>query len=140
MAGRRGRPPKYNADVHKAIVDNLRMGCSRTTAAELAGINRITLTDWCAKYPTFSGDVEEAIASCKRTASATIRQAILKGDVQSAFRYLALQERSEWTETKDVNVTVAVTVEQVAERIAREEGLDPADVIAEAERILAETR
>ena len=103
MAGR-GRPPKYSPDVCAAIVNNLKMGCSRTTAAELAGIDRGTLRDWCRKYPAFSREVTEAIAGCKRTASATIRQAILNGDVQSAFRYLALQERDEWAHTEQVDV------------------------------------
>jgi hypothetical protein len=132
------RPPKYNADVHKAIIESLRIGCSRTTAAELAGINRETLSAWCVRYPTFSGDVQEAIASCKRTAAATIRQSILKGDTQSAFRYLALQERHEWADANAaVNVNVNVTLQRVAERIAALEGLDPEEVLAEAEQIMA---
>lgn len=102
---RAGRPPKYDAAMHTAIVDSLKLGCSRTTAAELAGIDRGTLADWIDRYPAFRHDVTAAIASCKRAASATIRQAILNGDVQSAFRYLALQERSEWADTEQtVNV------------------------------------
>lgn len=69
---------------------------SRTTAAELAGINRATLEDWRNKYPAFSNDVTEAMAKAKRRASVTIAKAIQLGDVNAAFRYLALQERDEW--------------------------------------------
>lgn len=108
---RRGRPPKYNAEVHAAIVANLRLGCSRTTAAELAGIDRGTFADWCERYPAFHHDVVKSIAECKRTAATTIRQAILKkNDVQSAFRYLAIQERSEWTETQNVSHEGGMTI------------------------------
>jgi hypothetical protein len=129
------RPPKYNAARHKAICDDLRLGCSRTTAAELAGINRHTLTDWCERYPTFSADVDAAIASCKSTASRTIRQAILKGDVQSAFRYLALQERDEWQERKQLDI--AIEFRKKAERMADALGIPADDLIHEAEAIAA---
>ena len=112
MAGKRiGRPPKYGPELHKAIVDNLTLGCSRTTAAELAGIDRGTLEDWRERYPAFHRDVTHAIASCKRSAAATIRQSFLKGDTQSAFRYLALQERGEWADTeRTVNVNHGGTI------------------------------
>ena len=131
----RGRPPKYGPELHKQIIANLRLGCSRTTAAELAHINRITLMDWCTKYPTFSADVEEAVASCKRSAAATIRQSILKGDTQSAFRYLALQERHEWQERRQIEI--AFDLRKKAERIASEIGVPVDDVIAEAEAVAA---
>lgn len=79
------------------------------------------------------------MASCKRTASTTIRQSILKGDVQSAFRYLALQERAEWHESQSVNVNHSgeITFQNAIEKVAKAEGLDPAEVLAEAQLIVA---
>lgn len=131
------RPPKYNATIHKEICDNLRLGCSRTTAAELAGIDRVTLQRWCESNVTFCRDVQEAIAAVKRSASMTIRQSFVKGDVQSAFRYLSYQERQEWSDAdRTVNVNVNITLQAIAEKIAADQGLDPAEVMAEAERIL----
>lgn len=104
MAGR-GRPSKYGDAIHKAIVDELLLGSSRTTAAEMCGITLDTLNEWAGqpphwdgKFPEFSRDVRLAIAKVKRTASVTIRRSIQEGDVQAAFRYLAYQEPHEWTD------------------------------------------
>lgn len=104
MAGR-GRPSKYGEAIHKAIVDELLMGSSRTTAAEINGITLETLNDWAGqppewkgKYPDFSRDVRLAIGKVKRAASITIRKAIQEGDVAASFRYLAYQEPHEWTD------------------------------------------
>ena len=137
-----GRPTKYSRAIHAAIVTNLEAGMSRTTAAELAGIARQTLNDWAGmppdwqgKYPTFSHDVRTAIARAKARATVTITKAIREGDVQAAFRYLALQEREEWGERKQVDVNVEIR--QLAERIAAESGVDADELMAEAERIAA---
>lgn len=134
---RAGRPPKYCAEIHKAIIANLEIGCSRTTAAELAGINRMTLETWRTKYPAFNSDVTEAIARAKRRATMTITTAIQKGDVQAAFRYLALQERAEWQEERNINVTLRIR--EKAQRIADELGIPVETVIAEAEAVAAGT-
>ncbi len=98
MARRRGAPTKYSKEIHAAICKNLEAGMSRTTAAELADIDRGTLEDWREKYPAFSRDVRKAIAKSKGRATVTITKAIQSGDVAAAFRYLALQERDEWQE------------------------------------------
>lgn len=95
----KGAPPKYNKARHAEIVKSLEAGMSRTTAAELAGIHRTTLETWREVYPTFNDDVTKAIAKAKARATVTIIKAIQNGDAHSAFRYLALQERSEWQET-----------------------------------------
>jgi CRP-like cAMP-binding protein len=134
---RRGRPPKYCAEIHKAIIANLEIGCSRTTAAELARINRMTLETWRTKYPAFNSDVTEAIARAKRRATVTITTAIQKGDVQAAFRYLALQERAEWQEERNINVNLRIR--EKAQRIADELGIPVETVIAEAEAVAAGT-
>lgn len=105
MARRRvGRPPKYGADIHTAICQALELGMSRTTAAEINGIDRVTLYQWTIKYPTFSNDVVLAEAKAKRRATLTITTAIQKGDVNAAFRYLALKEREEWRENRELTV------------------------------------
>lgn len=92
------RPTKYNKARHAEIVRGLTAGMSRTTAAELTGIDRGTLEEWRDRYPAFSRDVREAMAKAKGQASFTIAKAIRAGDVSAAFRYLALQERGEWQE------------------------------------------
>jgi hypothetical protein len=99
-AGRKklGRPPKYGDAIHEAIVQRLLEGKSRTTAAELSGIDRGTLEDWRDRYPAFNRDVTVAIAKAKGRASNTIAKAIQSGDVNAAFRYLAYQEPHEWSE------------------------------------------
>lgn len=139
-----GRPSLYTRARHRAIIADLENGASRTTAAELNGITLGTLTEWAGSppewkgsKPEFSRDVREAIAKCKRQAQHTIKAAMLTGDVNAAFRYLAYQEKNEWADTKgDITVNVSVSVEEVAARLAKDLNLDPDDVIAEAEHIL----
>lgn len=111
MARRKvGRPPKYGEPIHTAICQALELGMSRTTAAEINGIDRSTLADWTVKYPAFSRDVVLAEAKAKRRATLTITTAIQKGDVNAAFRYLALKEREEWRESQDIKVTHAGSI------------------------------
>lgn len=109
---RTGRPTKYSPQMHKAIIEYLEAGMSRTTAAELAGITRQTLTewagsppDWQGSYPTFSYDVKQAIAKAKSRATVTIANAIKDGDVNAAFRYLSYQEPEEWSAPERHEVT-----------------------------------
>lgn len=97
-----GRPTKYNEAMHADIVRSLETGMSRTTAAELAGIDRETLEVWRGNKPAFSRDVTRALARAKGRASMTIAKAIVAGDVAAAFRYLALQERAEWSERAEM--------------------------------------
>lgn len=137
MARRRvGRPPKYGPDIHTSICQGLELGMSRTTAAEINGIDRSTLLEWTLKYPAFSRDVVGAEAKAKRRATLTITTAIQKGDVAAAFRYLALKEREEWRESKEVNVNVLIR--QKAERMAEELGVPVDELMATAESIAAE--
>lgn len=105
-----GRPSKYNKAIHTAICNDLELGCSRTTAAELNGIDRSTLEEWRKRYPAFSSDVALAMAKAKRRATVTIIRSIQDGDVASAWRYLAMQERDEWRENNDVTVTHGGTI------------------------------
>lgn len=105
MAARMGRPPKYTKTIHAAIVKSLEAGASRTTAAELAGIHRNTLADWCETYPAFSSDVTKAIAQAKAKASITVANAIQNGDVNAAFRYLSYQEPEEWSAPERHEIT-----------------------------------
>ena len=142
MTRPRGAPTKYSKAVHAAICKNLEAGMSRTTAAELAGISRATLENWRDDKLSFFHDTQEAIAKAKARATVTITKAIREGDVSAAFRYLALQERSEWAEKSTVDVNVNITVEQrkIIERIAASQGQEVGEVIEEIERFLAEQR
>jgi hypothetical protein len=133
-----GRPSKYNKGIHQSICEALAAGMSRTTAAEVNGIDRSTLEDWRVKYSTFSRDVTTAMAKAKRRATLTITQAIQAGDVQAAFRYLSYQERDEWADPKgDINLNLTINLQEIAAKVAQDYGLDPAAVIKEAEAILA---
>ncbi len=103
------RPTKYGPGIHQDIVTSLEAGMSRTTASELAGIDRVTLNVWMARYPALSRDVQAAIAKAKARATVTITKAIQAGDVQASFRYLSLMEAAEWRETTSVNISGDLT-------------------------------
>lgn len=117
-----GAPTKYNKARHAEIVKSLEAGMSRTTAAELAGIDRGTLEDWRVVHPAFNRDVVRAIAKAKARATVTITKAINLGDVSAAFRYLALQERDEWQERTGVEVSAAESFVQAMREFGRGSG------------------
>lgn len=105
----RGRPTKLDELRAQRIVDAVRHGNYRETAAAAAGIGRRTLYEWLSDerplYREFRERVEAAEAACEPELVASIRTAALEGHVKAAIEFLgrrwpqAGRPRSAWMPT-----------------------------------------
>ena len=132
-----GRPSKFTPERVEAILDALRGGCSRMAAASAGGIHYDTLHDWLAKNPEFLREVEKAESLAEANYTAVVFKAAAT-NWQAAAWWLERRRFRDYARRDRVDVTVDVRHE--AERLASEFGLDAADVLAEAERVLSESR
>ena len=119
-----------------AALEALRHGNTRRAAAGAAGVNATTLYRWM-EDATFRNAVEAAEHAAERMYLAAVENAI--GDSwQAAAWWLERRKNDDYARRDKVDMTVDVKAE--AKRIAAANGLDPDEVLAEAERVLAERR
>lgn len=128
------RPSKYTPEAVQKIVQAVTAGNTRETAAAYAGITATTLYDWLKHKAEFSEAVKKAEADAEVAAVTIIRTAMPK-NWQAAAWYLERKWPDRWGR-KD-RVTVEHQLQQEAERIAAELGIDKEQVLADAQRILA---
>jgi hypothetical protein len=131
MARRSKRSPEREA----AILLSLEIGNTRKAAANGAGISHELFYQWLADL-TFLEAVVRAEAKAEQRFLNNVAQAAAAGDSwQAAAWWLERRRHEEYARRDKVDMTIDVKRE--AERIAAANGLDPAAVIAEAERVLA---
>jgi hypothetical protein len=129
------RRPKRSPEREAAILLALEIGNTRRAAANGADIHVDTLADWM-RDPAFSAAVTNAEAKAEQRFLSNVAQAATAGDSwQAAAWWLERRRHEEYARRDKVDMTIDVKRE--AERIAAANGLDPAAVIAEAERVLA---
>jgi hypothetical protein len=131
------RPTKRTPETEAAILDALRAGNTRTDAALIAGLNPHTLSDWCKRFPQFSAAVEKAEAEARARMVAIVAKAAVHTWTAAAW-YLERRDPEHFGRRDRLDMTLDARRE--AERIAAEDGLDPSEVLAEAEAILARAR
>lgn len=125
--------------VRQKIVDALRNGALRKDAAKFVGINTDLLNQWVHRgrvgmepYVSFVTEVETAEAEAAIRMTQIMFTAAVK-DWRAAHAWLKANRPDVWGDK------VKITHEDLREearRIARERGLDEADVVARAEEIL----
>jgi hypothetical protein len=108
-------------------------------ACAAAGISVDTFANWQKRYSDFSERVSRAKAQGWRAALAVIKTQAIAGDWRAAGEFLD-RTASPYRKGADTQINVTVNIRETAERIAAELGLDPADVVAEAEEILRTAR
>ena len=102
----------------------------------MAGVTPTTFYRWLEDV-TFRESVERAEAAAEAMYLAAVESAI--GDSwQAAAWWLERRKNDDYARRDKVDMTVDVKAE--AKRIAAANGLDPDEVLAEAERVLAERR
>ncbi len=125
--------------IKKEIVTALGLGAYAVDACKAAGISEDTFARWQKIDSDFADRTSRAQAKGWVADLALIRSAAMNGDWRAAAEHLD-RTGSPYRKAPDVpasvNVRVNVSLEQLAHRLAAEEGLDPADVLAEAESIL----
>jgi hypothetical protein len=141
------RPTKLKPDVAEAIVRLIEHAVHPEVAAGAFGISYRTYTEWLARgegredddrpaepiYVEFARDVR---AAEYRAESALTGMAVGKiRTTRDALDVLARRFGVRWRERIDVHVELEAEVR----RLAEETGVDYAEALAEAERILAES-
>jgi hypothetical protein len=134
------RPTKDTPARRDAILLALSKGDSRAGAAAAAGIDRGTLRLWAARDPALAEAIEAAEARAVARFNGVIWEAAPK-DWRAAAWWLERRVPETYGRRARLDATVArFDVEAAAKRIAAESGLDPAMLVAEAERIVMEFR
>ena len=72
-----GRPTKRTQEVEQKIIDLLKAGNTRKTAASCAGIDYSTFENWIKRFPDFSAAITRAEDEAIATAVATIKRAAI---------------------------------------------------------------
>lgn len=136
MSNSLGSKPKRSPQRIAAIIAGLESGMTRRAAAGAAGIHHTTLYDWIRLDPPLLTALETAEAVAESRYTRIVEQAA-PTSWQAAAWWLERRKHQDYARRERVDMTVDLNRE--AERIAAATGLDPADIIAEAERILSES-
>ncbi len=98
----------------------LRLGNTRTAAAQFAGIHYSTLWEWMQAYPEFREAVEKAEADCEVAMVGRVKAAAVNGDWKAAAWWLSRRRMPEWGENSTVTVESAPM--EVKHTVALSEG------------------
>ena len=118
-----GRPPKYNADRHKRIIDTLRAGNTRRAASWAGGIDQDTFARWLVRYAEFADDVKAAEADAELAMVQRVRTAADES-WQAAAWWLERKMKQDWSARQEQTGADGGAVRVVVEYA---EELAPAD-------------
>lgn len=127
------RKSKYTPERVEMIVSGIRDGLTDKDASLVAGISQDTLIIWKNRYSDFSDRLAQAHAERSRGWLAKIAEAAPK-DWRA---YAELLDRCAPEYRKSGNVNINIVLRDLAQKAAAAEGLDPDEVLAEAERWLS---
>lgn len=142
-----GRRSKYTLETVKKITDAIKLGATYELACGYAGIHYDTFNEWRKKKSEFSDALKAAEGIAAVGWLAKIEKAASDGNWAAAAWKLERRYPEEYGRIGTprgertgigVNVQVTVTLRALAERVAEEEGLDPAEVVAWADRYVRE--
>lgn len=136
-----GRPTKLTPEIQNRICTALRAGNYRDAAADYAGIDGGTLRRWLARgereqsgtYRAFRAAVREAEAAAELRVVAQWQQHMPES-WQACRDYLERRFPDRWGRRDRLDVTI---LKRFVAEYAQEKGLDPAPLLAEAEKIAA---
>lgn len=139
-----GRPSKLTPETQKRILEALSVGTTYALACQYAGITYATFRRWMVqgeqaksgKFRDFYDAVKEAEGRAVVGWLAKIERAANEGNWQAAAWKLERRYPEDFGRRDRISITHSVHEE--ARRLAEQYGLDPDEVIAEAEAILAE--
>lgn len=117
----------------EAILNALRQGCTRRAAAAVGGISHQTLYNWMDADLTLVGAIERAEGEAEATFTAIVAKAAVTSWQASAWW---LERRKYQDFARHDKVDMSIDLRKEAARFAAEMGLDPGEVLAEAEAIM----
>jgi class 3 adenylate cyclase len=138
------RPTKLTPELMTGIVTLIQHAVHPTVAAASFGVASSTFFEWIARGegrsergmgdPLYMEFADAVRAAEDQAESALVQLAITKAKTSAdAIAILERRFRDRWKRTDEVSVNIRLLAEKLAG-----EGLDPKEVIAEAERILSE--
>lgn len=130
-----GRPTKRTPEREQRLLEALRAGNTRKAACHYAGIGEETFARWL-RIGDFGDSVKKAEADAEVRHVANIARAAQEGTWQASAWWLERRRSDDYARRDKVEVTVR----QTAEKLAADLGLDPDELIAEAELIVAGSR
>jgi hypothetical protein len=131
------RPLKMTPERVRAVLDGLRLGLSRTIAANAVGISKSTITNWAARSETFRAQLEQAEAEAERMLIGLIVAAAAKKlptSWQAAAWILERTRPDRYGQRSRMDISL--DVRQAAEDAAADLGIDAAVVIEAMEEEL----
>ena len=128
-----GRPSKYTPEAVARIVEALELGATYEHAAAYGGITYQTFCNWRDEYLEFFEAIKAAEARAVYGWLEKIERAAEPGNWQAAAWKLERRHPEQWGRREKVELSTR----REAERIAAEQGLDPDELIRQAERIAA---
>lgn len=129
--------PRISTAQTDKFLDGLRLGMTRRSAAAFAGFHHATLYRRIESDATFATEVEKAEGQAKGTYEAVIAKAADKNWTAAAW-WLERRHPDEYGRRDRIEVRVDMRTE--AQKVAAELGLDPDEVMTEANAILAGER
>lgn len=126
---------KYSEPIVRAFCDALAIGATRRFAAQGAGISDQTYLNWMKTKPEFLRamiDAEDRFL--KRNLAVIMRAAVENTDWKAAAWLLERRFPSEYGKKLTINI------EELARQRALEQGLDPDEVLVEAQALIAAAR
>lgn len=138
------RPTKLTPELQAAIVKLVQLGVHPHVAAGAMGVQTATFYEWMARgeardaerpsVPEYTEFAEAVRRAERESESALVALAVQKARTTAdALAVLARRFGDRWRERVDVRVELEAEVR----RLAEETGVDYAEALAEAERILA---
>jgi hypothetical protein len=132
MRKRPGPKPRIDdGDWVPAFLANLRSTCNVRAACEAASINRPGVYKYRDAHPDFAAQWEEAIEDAVQLLEFSARKRALEGDTTLTIFLLKAHRREIYQD----RIALELTVQQLAEKIAAAQGLDPKELVRVAERI-----
>lgn len=132
---------KFSPERAEAVLTGIRVGNSRTRAAVAAGITKDTVRRWADRYPSFARRLDQAEAEGVALLLGAVRQHAMSGAPNTWQAAAWILERTHPDEFgQRSRVDISMDIREHVKEIAAETGLDEAEIMAEAERLLTEKR
>jgi hypothetical protein len=127
-----GRPTKRTPEREQRRLNALAAGNTRKAACHFAGIGVQTLDDWQRRFGDLREAIEKAEADAEVRHVANIAKAAQDGTWQASAWWLERRRPDDFGRRERIELNIR----QTAERLGAELGLDPDELVREAERLV----
>jgi hypothetical protein len=126
------RPTKRTPALEQRLLGALRAGSTRRAAAPFAGVSEDSLERWERSSAGFADAIKKAEADAEVRHVANIAKAAQDGTWQASAWWLEPRRPDDYGRRERIELNIR----QTAERLGAELGLDPDELVREAERLV----